>query len=68
MNVRVYLVTDKVTDEQRLIRATTPAQAVRHAASQRYGVRVAAVETVIELLEGGAKVETAGEEPATEQS
>jgi hypothetical protein len=61
---RVYLITDRASGERRLVRAHTPAQAVRHAARRRFDCAVASVDDVIALRE--TPVETAGAEPATE--
>lgn len=61
---RIYFVTAD-DGEQRLVRAATPAAAIRHAARGRYRANVAAQETLVELLTTGVKVETAGDEPAT---
>lgn len=58
---RIYYVTAD-DGEQRLVRAATPAAAIRHAARGRYRANVAAQETLVELLSAGAKVETAGDE------
>ena len=58
---RIYLVT--ATDgEARLVRASTPAQAIRHVARERYRCNVAAQETLVEMLSAGDPVETAGEQ------
>lgn len=59
---RIYLVTDRDTDEQKLVRATNAATAIRHAA-KRFSAVVAAPETLVEMCSAGAKVEDAGEEP-----
>lgn len=57
---RIYLVTAAADGEARLVRASTPAQAIRHVARDRYRCNVAAQETLVEMLSRGAKVETAG--------
>ena len=54
---RIYRVND------RLVRATSQAQAIRHVASS-FTVRVATQDDIADLVAEGAKVETAGEEAA----
>ncbi len=59
MSTRIYLVTDRDTQTQRLIRATNQAQAVRHAAQSRFDIQVASQDTLVKLLDAGQKVESA---------
>jgi hypothetical protein len=59
---RIYIVT-AADGEARLVRAASPAQAIRHVARDRYRCHVAAQETLVTMLEAGDPVETAGEEP-----
>jgi hypothetical protein len=61
MTQRIYLVTDRSSNVQRLVRAATQAQARNHVARATIGVQVAAQETLVDLLSEGVKVETAGE-------
>lgn len=58
---RIYRIIDGEGD--RLIRAATSAQAVRHAASH-FKARVASQDDIAELVGQGAKIENAGEDPA----
>lgn len=58
---RIYRIIDG--DGDRLIRAATSAQAVRHAASH-FKARVASQDDIAELVGQGAKIENAGEEAA----
>ena len=59
---RIYVVTAD-DGEARLVRAASPAQAIRHVARARYRAHVAAQETLVEMLSAGDPVETAGDEP-----
>ena len=59
---RIYIVTAAEDGEARLVRAASPAQAIRHVARDRYKAHVAAQETLVEMLTAGDPVETAGEE------
>lgn len=63
MTGRVYIITDRASGERRLVRAHTPAQAVRHAARSRFDCAVASVDDVIALRD--VAVETAGDDAAT---
>lgn len=56
---RIYRIIDG--DGDRLIRAASAAQAIRHAASHMQA-RVATQDDIAELVAEGAKVETAGEQ------
>lgn len=60
---RIYVVTNTTStpNRQRLIRAATPAQAVRHAARDSFDVVVASQDALVTLLGAGIQVETAGE-------
>ena len=57
----VYLITNRSTDTQRLVRAANKAAAIRHVAADTLGAQVASAETLIELLQDGVRVEDAGE-------
>jgi len=66
----IYLITNRATDAQRLVRAANKATAIRHVAVDTLGAQVASAETLVELLQDGVRVEDAGEsalrdEPAT---
>lgn len=63
---RIYLVTAATDGEARLVRASSPAQAIRHVARERYRCNVAAQETLVEMLSAGDPVETAGEQQESE--
>jgi len=58
-NTRIYVVTDKATGEQQLIRATSQSQAIRHAAEKVYAARVASVDDIIAIAGDGVKVQKA---------
>ena len=60
MSTRIYIITNRDNDQQHLVRAATPAQALRHVARSKFGVAVAAQEALVELLTSGTKVEDAG--------
>lgn len=60
---RIYYVTAE-DGESRLVRASSPAQAIRHVARDRYRVSVAAQETIVEMVSAGDPVETAGQDAA----
>lgn len=47
-----------------LVRASSPAQAVRHIVSKAYDAAVADVETVVRVLKQGIDVQDAGEDGA----
>ena len=59
-NTRVYRILDGEGD--RLVRAASAAQAIRHAASHMTA-RVATQDDMAELVGQGAKIEEAGEDP-----
>lgn len=59
MATRIYLVTNKANDSQRLVRAANQAQAVRHVARDTISTAVAAQETLVEMLTAGYRVEDA---------
>lgn len=68
MSTRIYVVSSKsniASDKgHRLVKASTPAQALRHVASGLFDVEVASQDTLYKLAGNGIKVEIAGEEPA----
>lgn len=68
MSTRIYLVTDRESQAKRLIRASSQAQAVRHAAQSRYGVEVASQDDLVQLLDAGQAVESAAQATETENS
>lgn len=57
---RIYLVRDNAYGDQRLIRAGTPAQAVRHAARSQFKVEVASQDDLVAAISAGVVVEEAG--------
>lgn len=67
MSSRIYFVVDTAEGgAELLVRATSQAQAIRHAARNRYRAAVAGQEEIVRLLGAGAKVEDAtGGEPDT---
>lgn len=60
---RIYVVTDSETDNKRLVRAASRAQAIAHV-SQRFGAAVATQEQLVTLLDDEVMVETAKEAQA----
>jgi hypothetical protein len=58
-NTRIYVVTDKATGEQQLIRATSQSQAIRHAAEKVYSAKVASVDDIVAIAGEGVKVQKA---------
>lgn len=59
MSTRIYLVTNRNDDSQHLVRASSPAAAIRHVARSTFGAAVAAQESLVELLTAGIVVEDA---------
>ena len=59
MSTRIYLVTDRETQAKRLIRASSQAQAVRHAVAKRFDAEVASQDDLVQLLDAGQAVESA---------
>lgn len=66
MSTRIYVVSSKsniASDKgHRLVRASTPAQAMRHVAEGLFDVSIPSQERLIELGGKGIKVEVAGEQ------
>lgn len=67
--VRTYKVVEKadskdgkVTVAVRLVKASNPAQALRHVAEPRFEISVAKMDDVVELVSKGTKVEIAVQE------
>jgi len=60
---RIYKVEGPAPDQTRLVRAATPAQAIRHAVQSDYRASVAGQDYLVALLTAGIAVETAGDEP-----
>lgn len=58
---RIYVVAEDGSADKRLVRATSPSQAVRHVA-QIFSARPATAEDVAHLLGNGVHVEGAGEQ------
>ena len=63
MSQRVYLV--KGSDQVRLVKASTKAQAIGYVARNMFAASVAKQDELIEALTNGKTVEVAQEEPAT---
>lgn len=61
---RIYKVEGPTPEQTRLVRAGTPAQAIRHAVRSDYTATVAAQEDLVVLLGRGVTVETAGSDEA----
>lgn len=62
MSTRIYAV--RGGEEFRLVKASTKQAALRHVAASRYAIDVADQETLVEAIQDGVTVETAGEEAA----
>ena len=60
MSTRIYVVTDIETSRHRLIRASSQALAIRHAAQTRFDIEVAGQEDLVSLLTSGVPIELAG--------
>jgi hypothetical protein len=58
MSTRIYLVTNGASDP-RLVRAGTPAQAIRHVTKPIYAAEVASQDQLVAWLGKGTKVEDA---------
>ncbi len=56
-NSRYYIVTDQAAMRQRLVRAKSPAQALRYVTATAYKVEVAGAEDIVSLLAPGSDVE-----------
>lgn len=61
MATRIYVVTDIRTREERLIRATFRATAIRHASHQNYQAHAATQSDLERLITAGMRVEQAAE-------
>ena len=61
---RIYLITNRTTSTQHLVRAANPAAAIRHVARATFSAAVAAQETLVDLLTAAQPlvVEDAGSE------
>ena len=60
---RIYVVTNRGDDTQRLVRAHTQAQAIRHVVADQFRAQVAGQETIVEHLTGGGVVLDATRDP-----
>lgn len=58
MAIRIYVVTNNATQEQRLIRASNRADAVRYASRTSFSVDAASQEDLVKLLPKGVQIET----------
>ena len=59
MSIRIYAVKDG--DTTRLVRASHPSVAISHVARSKFSAAVASQEQIVEAMNTGTKVETAGE-------
>lgn len=55
-NTRIYIIKNKVTDQQVLVEAATHAQALRFACQQTYESKVASTTEVAKLVREGLEV------------
>ena len=63
--VRIYVVKETAADgktTERLVRAGSQAQAIRHVVIGRFDAETASTEDVARLVGDGAEIQTAGEE------
>jgi len=58
---RIYVVINRVTDEKRLVEATSQAQAIRHCVATVYRADVASSKVVAHYMGEGLKIENAVE-------
>ncbi len=63
MSARIYSITSTITNTTRMVKAHTPAQALRHVARNVYSVSVASAIDVADHMADGWKVEDATAEP-----
>lgn len=63
---RIYAVTNTTTGDVSLVRATTAAQATRHATRALFVTKVASQDALVAAMQLGAKVEDAGSEDEQE--
>lgn len=54
---RIYIVENAEKEEQFLVRANTQAEAIRIIVSPRYKAEVAPQDRLVELIQGGMKVQ-----------
>lgn len=59
---RVYIVTEEGNERVRLVRASTPAQAIRHVVKSVFSANVASQDALIDALGKGETVENAAED------
>jgi hypothetical protein len=65
----IYVIATKGEDEQRLVKAESAAQAIRHCARDKFTARtVSRAEEAAEIMTAGVKLETAGAEPVEPQA
>lgn len=57
--MRIYIITDRVSNQQHLVRANNQAQAIRLVAGAQFGAAVASQETLVELIQAGVAVRDA---------
>jgi hypothetical protein len=65
---RIYLIVDQTTETKQLIRASNQAQAVRHAAQNKFSVTVATQDDLVALLKTGAEVVDASKQEEDEHA
>ena len=68
MATRIYVVRDTANESKRLVRAATPAQAIRHVVKGRFDVTVANQETLVFMLSNGTHVDDAATDPDTQET
>jgi hypothetical protein len=56
---RIYLVSEDGNDKPKLVRANTPAQAIRHVVQDKFKAAVPSQDELVNALKSGAIVEDA---------
>ena len=67
MKSRIYVVLDAKANQQHLVRASTPAAAIKAIVTPNYSAGLADQDTLIRLVSGGVKVIEAKDDSDTPQ-
>lgn len=67
MTTRIYIVRESGTDTPLLIRATSQAQAIRHASRTIFTAEVATQDDIVTAMQAGVTVEDATKTTTTEE-
>ena len=60
---RIYLVTDAITNNPRLVRAATPAGAIKHVVAEMFFAKPASQDVLVSALQDGLLVEDCVTDP-----